>query len=93
MNVAFDYDHSSDQSPSDTVPRVAQRLKARNTPWALIVDQNYGEGSAREHAALQPRFYGKCFLGSIASLLLALTIGRLRDDCRSLICSYSRDKS
>jgi homoaconitase len=59
MNVAFDHDHTPDQSPSDTIPRVAQRLKVRNTPWALIVDQNYGEGSAREHAALQPRFYGK----------------------------------
>lgn len=59
VGVAFDHDHTSDQSPSDTIPMVAQRLKARNTPWALIADQNYGEGSAREHAALQPRFYGK----------------------------------
>ena len=24
----------------------------------VVVDENYGEGSAREHAALQPRFYG-----------------------------------
>lgn len=42
-----------------TIPQIAQQFKARNEPWALVVDENYGEGSAREHAALQPRFYGK----------------------------------
>ncbi|KAJ3558071.1 hypothetical protein NM688_g1128 [Phlebia brevispora] len=58
VNVAFDHDHSPSESESDTIPGVAKRFKARNQPWALIVDENYGEGSAREHAALQPRFYG-----------------------------------
>ncbi|KZT58403.1 aconitate hydratase [Calocera cornea HHB12733] len=57
VNVAVDYEPG--QEPvQDTIPHVAQRLKARNQPWALVVDDNYGEGSAREHAALQPRFYG-----------------------------------
>lgn len=59
MNVAFDHDHGASESPSDTVPGIAKRLKARGQPWALVVDDNYGEGSAREHAALQPRFYGR----------------------------------
>jgi len=54
MNVAFDRDTDS----SGTIPEVAKRFKARQQPWALVVDDNYGEGSAREHAALQPRFYG-----------------------------------
>jgi aconitase A len=58
MNVAFDTDHGASQSEKDTIPGVAKRLKARGQPWALVVDENYGEGSAREHAALQPRFYG-----------------------------------
>ena len=58
VNVAFDHEHAEGESPEDTIPNVAKRFKARNTPWALIVDSNYGEGSAREHAALQPRFYG-----------------------------------
>ncbi|CAL1696169.1 unnamed protein product [Somion occarium] len=58
VNVAFDHDHDASQSETDTIPNVAKRFKARNQPWALIVDDNYGEGSAREHAALQPRFYG-----------------------------------
>lgn len=54
MNVAFD----KETNTTGTIPEVAKRFKARNQPWALIVDENYGEGSAREHAALQPRFYG-----------------------------------
>ncbi|KAF9229519.1 aconitate hydratase [Gyrodon lividus] len=58
VNIAFDHDHDVSQSESDTIPTIAKRLKSRNQPWALIVDDNYGEGSAREHAALQPRFYG-----------------------------------
>ncbi|KAI0321102.1 aconitate hydratase [Amylostereum chailletii] len=58
VNVAFDHEHEVSQSNTDTIPGVAKRLKARGQPWALIVDENYGEGSAREHAALQPRFYG-----------------------------------
>jgi homoaconitase len=58
VNVAFDHDHDGTQDLTDTIPGVAKRLKARDQPWALVVDENYGEGSAREHAALQPRFYG-----------------------------------
>lgn len=60
VNVAHDHDHDATQSQTDTIPAVAKRMKSRGQPWALIVDDNYGEGSAREHAALQPRFYGKC---------------------------------
>ena len=54
MNVAFD----TDTNTSGTIPEIAKRFKARQQPWGLVVDENYGEGSAREHAALQPRFYG-----------------------------------
>ena len=58
VNVAFDHEHGVNESLTDTIPNIAKRLKSRNHPWALVVDENYGEGSAREHAALQPRFYG-----------------------------------
>ncbi|KAJ7786043.1 aconitate hydratase [Mycena metata] len=58
VNVAFDHDAPQGESSTDTIPGVAKRLKYRNQPFALVVDDNYGEGSAREHAALQPRFYG-----------------------------------
>ncbi|KAI5991610.1 aconitate hydratase [Pisolithus albus] len=57
-NVAFDHDHGVTETACDTIPTIAKRFKSRNQPWALIADENYGEGSAREHAALQPRFYG-----------------------------------
>lgn len=58
VNLAFDHDRAAGETETDTIPAVAKRFKARNQPWTLVVDDNYGEGSAREHAALQPRFYG-----------------------------------
>ena len=67
MNIAFDHEHDASQSEKDTIPGVAKRFKARGQPWALVVDENYGEGSAREHAALQPRFYGTHICGVGAS--------------------------
>lgn len=33
-------------------------LKSKNTPWVVVGDENYGEGSSREHAALEPRHLG-----------------------------------
>ena len=32
--------------------------QAAGLSWVVIGDENYGEGSAREHAAMQPRFLG-----------------------------------
>ncbi|CAF2454542.1 unnamed protein product [Rotaria sp. Silwood2] len=40
------------------VPDVARYYKSKNTPWIAIGDENYGEGSSREHAALEPRHLG-----------------------------------
>ncbi|CAG8365353.1 unnamed protein product [Penicillium salamii] len=40
------------------VPGTARYYKAQNQPWVVIADHNYGEGSSREHAALQPRYLG-----------------------------------
>jgi len=42
----------------DEVPVVARAYKAAGTPWVVIGDENYGEGSSREHAALEPRHLG-----------------------------------
>ncbi|KAH8917319.1 aconitate hydratase [Atractiella rhizophila] len=41
-----------------TIPEVAKQWKADNKGWMVVTDFNYGEGSAREHAALQPRWLG-----------------------------------
>ncbi|MCB0411131.1 MAG: aconitate hydratase, partial [Bdellovibrionales bacterium] len=38
--------------------KVARDYKAKGQPWIIIGDENYGEGSSREHAAMSPRFLG-----------------------------------
>jgi aconitate hydratase len=42
----------------DTVPAVARAYKAAGIPSVVVGDHNYGEGSSREHAAMEPRFLG-----------------------------------
>lgn len=42
----------------DEVPNVARHYKANNLPWVVIGEENYGEGSSREHAAMEPRHLG-----------------------------------
>ncbi|MCB9653970.1 MAG: aconitate hydratase [Deltaproteobacteria bacterium] len=42
----------------DKVPAVARAYKAKNMGWVAVGDENYGEGSSREHAAMSPRFLG-----------------------------------
>eukprot|EP00090_Calanus_glacialis_P025697 TRINITY_DN4028_c0_g1_i1.p1 TRINITY_DN4028_c0_g1~~TRINITY_DN4028_c0_g1_i1.p1 ORF type:complete len:786 (-),score=254.24 TRINITY_DN4028_c0_g1_i1:183-2540(-) len=40
------------------VPDVARQYRDAGTNWVVFGDENYGEGSSREHAALEPRFLG-----------------------------------
>ena len=40
------------------VPKVQRAYKAAGIPTIVVGDQNYGEGSSREHAAMQPRHLG-----------------------------------
>ena len=42
----------------DTVPSVQRDYKFNNVPSIVVGDENYGEGSSREHAAMEPRFLG-----------------------------------
>jgi aconitate hydratase len=42
----------------DEVPKVARDYKARGAYWVVVGEENYGEGSSREHAAMEPRFLG-----------------------------------
>jgi len=39
-------------------PDIAKRYSQAGIKWCAIGDQNYGEGSSREHAAMEPRFRG-----------------------------------
>ncbi|PYH98482.1 aconitase-domain-containing protein [Aspergillus ellipticus CBS 707.79] len=41
-----------------SVPDTARYYKKEKVPWVVVADWNYGEGSSREHAALQPRYLG-----------------------------------
>jgi len=40
------------------VPQTAAHYRDHGVKWVVIGDHNYGEGSSREHAALEPRFLG-----------------------------------
>ncbi|KAJ3208766.1 Aconitate hydratase mitochondrial [Clydaea vesicula] len=42
----------------EAVPKTARDLKAAGRPWIVVGDENYGEGSSREHAALEVRHLG-----------------------------------
>ena len=46
-----------DGSP-DTLPNLAKKYGDAGIRWVAIGDRNYGEGSSREHAAMEPRFRG-----------------------------------
>ena len=43
---------------SQAIPAVAREYKAKGLRWVVVGDENYGEGSSREHAAMSPRFLG-----------------------------------
>jgi aconitate hydratase len=40
------------------VPQTAIAYREKGIKWVVIGDHNYGEGSSREHAALEPRYLG-----------------------------------
>ena len=40
------------------LPEIAREYKAKGIQWIAIGDNNYGEGSSREHAAMSPRMLG-----------------------------------
>jgi aconitate hydratase len=42
----------------DEVPKVQRAYKAKGIPTVIVGDHNYGEGSSREHAAMEPRHLG-----------------------------------
>ncbi len=42
----------------DSVPKVQRAYKAQNIGSIVVGDENYGEGSSREHAAMEPRHLG-----------------------------------
>ncbi|ANZ76961.1 BA75_03889T0 [Komagataella pastoris] len=53
VNTAYDLDGTS-----YGIPELMIKWKNEHRPWIVVAEHNYGEGSAREHAALSPRFLG-----------------------------------
>ena len=41
-----------------STPEIAKFYRQNNVPSIIVGDENYGEGSSREHAAMEPRFVG-----------------------------------
>ena len=52
------YGRSILDSKEYLLPELAKMYHEKNIFWIAIGDDNYGEGSSREHAAMEPRFRG-----------------------------------
>ncbi len=57
---ADDPGHGVDVETGETrwLPELARSYKERGIRWVAVGDENYGEGSSREHAAMEPRHLG-----------------------------------
>lgn len=42
----------------ESFSQIARQYKERQMRWVIVGDNNYGEGSSREHAAMTPRYLG-----------------------------------
>jgi len=51
-------DHGTQGEPYVPVPQAARVLKSLGIGSIVVGDENYGEGSSREHAAMEPRHLG-----------------------------------
>ena len=69
-NVA--YDHFEPGLPKSGIPELAEKWKSQGKEWLVVAEDNYGEGSAREHAALQPRYLG-------GRIILAKSFARIHE--------------
>jgi aconitate hydratase len=48
--------YNRETGESDAVSAVAKQYKSLNVASIVVAEENYGEGSSREHAAMEPRF-------------------------------------
>ena len=47
---------TSSTAARDTFPDLAKHYSEAGVAWCAVGDRNYGEGSSREHAAMEPRY-------------------------------------
>lgn len=58
MNKVANYTDSADEAEYLGVPDSARKYKAAGVSTVVFGEENYGEGSSREHAAMEPRHLG-----------------------------------
>jgi len=58
MNKVANYTDSADKAEYLGVPDSARKYKAAGVSTVVFGEENYGEGSSREHAAMEPRHLG-----------------------------------
>ena len=49
---------NTDTKKQADIYEVAKYYSSNSIDWVAVADENYGEGSSREHAAMEPRFMG-----------------------------------
>jgi len=71
---AYETGHGKDPLDGEvrSYPDIARHLHAEGLGWCAIGDENYGEGSSREHAAMEPRFRG-------AKVIFARSFARIHE--------------
>lgn len=67
VNKAYDLD-----GKAYSIPELMFKWKEEKRPWIVVAEHNYGEGSAREHAAMSPRFTG-------GSIILVKSFARIHE--------------
>ena len=56
----------------ESYSHIAREYKKRGLKWIIIGDNNYGEGSSREHAAMTPRYLG-------CAAIIAISFARIHE--------------
>ncbi len=58
MNNVANYADSAEEAEFLPVPESGRKYKAAGISTVVFGEENYGEGSSREHAAMEPRYLG-----------------------------------
>ena len=58
FNMKTNFVKSQITGKHDAVPKTQRQYKEKGIPTVVVGDHNYGEGSSREHAAMEPRHLG-----------------------------------
>ncbi|GAB7348177.1 hypothetical protein MBLNU459_g6185t1 [Dothideomycetes sp. NU459] len=71
-NTVYDIGDTDARANGMGIPALGKKWKAEGKEWLVVAEHNYGEGSAREHAALQPRYLG-------GRIILAKSFARIHE--------------